>query len=471
MQAIMTKSTKIVATLGPATETPEMIEALIRAGMNVARFNTKHADPEWHDERVQRVRKVADEMKAGVGILLDLQGPEVRIDLPDQKEFAVKKGEKVIFTTKDQKISGNHVYVPADVIASLHENDMILLEDGACEFQVLAKDNITITATATIDCVIKPRKTMNTPGVVLEMPSLTERDIAYLDKVSPKNVDFVGLSFVRNKVDIAILRSELEKRGFNAQIIAKIENQQAIDNLDEIIEAADGAMVARGDLGVEVPFRELTHWQRTIIEKCRRVGKPVITATEMLKSMIEKPRPTRAEVSDVAHAIYDGTDAVMLSEETTIGKYPVKAVETQATIAEYNEPFSQPTLQGFTNNTTDEAVTQAAIALINESKIKTTKIVCLTETGETARLIARFRPHLPIIALARTRESFHALSVVFGVQPILMTTHDDEITTDEQLLQVCRERNIVLEGETILLVRGNFTRKAGQTNTLSLLTV
>jgi pyruvate kinase len=345
------------------------------------------------------------------------------------------------------------------------------LEDGACDFTVVTKEDDSLTAEANVASQVNDRKTMNTPGTILEMPSLTQRDFAYLDHIDPQLIDFVGLSFVRNKRDIEILQAELDKRNCQAEIIAKIENQSAIDNIDSIIEAADAVMVARGDLGVEVPYQELIHWQKIIIAKCRTAARPVITATEMLQSMIENPRPTRAEVSDVAHAVYDGTDAVMLSGETTTGKYPVKSVATQATIAKFNEPFAKPMFEHLPEFDSGSAISMSAISIHENSSVDISKIICLTETGKTARLISRFHPSIPVIALTSSDETVRKLVLSYGV-----TSHKVEIPSGthlnlENITEICRQHQLVESGETILLVYGNDWQTPGFTNSLSLVTV
>jgi pyruvate kinase len=470
VRSSMSKLTKIVATLGPATESLDSIIQLIQAGMNVARFNTKHNDPAWHSMVMQRVHEAADAEKQPVAILLDLQGPEIRIDLPNQQPFSVAVGDIVTFTSNPATIAEKLVIIPHEAVISLKPGNHVLLADGECEFEVLEIQADQFLAKATQAATVKPRKTMNTPGVVMSMPSLTDRDRTFLQEVDLTLVNFVGLSFVRDAKDIAILRDELAKRNSKAHIIAKIENQKALDNLDEIIAAADGIMVARGDLGVEVPFEELTHWQKTIIYKSRVAAKPVITATEMLKSMMKNPRPTRAEVSDVANAIYDGTDAVMLSDETTIGEYPVKAVHTQAKIAAFNEPLThvEPLTISMVDNVT--AITEATFLMLETDHLTIDKIICLTETGRTARLISRFRPHIPTFALTSSLSTYRQLNLLYSVTPIIV---HDEITfgDEESLITFCKDSKIVNTGEKIVLIRGKFWRKPGFTNTLSIIDV
>lgn len=469
----MSKLTKIVATIGPATESPEVITELIHAGMNVARFNSKHADPTWHNERIQRVKQVAAELGQPTAVLLDLQGPEIRINLPGEESFDVPQNETVTFTADAASPTGQRfIIIPQSMIEALSIGNTILLADGTCDFEVVEKGDTWLKAKARFACTVKHRKTMNTPGVTpQDLPSLTDRDYQYLDGVKPELYEYVGLSFVRNKSDIDILRQELKKCNSTAQVVAKIENQQALENLEEIIAAADAVMVARGDLGVEVAFQELIYWQRKIITLCREAAKPVITATEMLKSMVENPRPTRAEVSDVAHAIYDGTDAVMLSDETTIGKYPVKAVATQAVIAEFNENHGVPDIELQGEQRSDIAITQAAFNLLQNGNVAIDKVLCLTESGKSAQLVARFRPNVPVYSLTNVEATYRRLSLVFGVQPILLGASMDSIASEDNLIDVCKELKIVSTGEKILMIRGKFWRQSGFTNTISVVEV
>lgn len=337
------RRTKIVNTIGPTSESEELIQAMLEAGTDIARFNTKHNEPAWHLERIQRVRKIAGNMGKQIPILLDLQGPEVRITVLNGSEFPVKENEEVIFTSLSQHDSPKAIFVPTEVINGLNTGDMVSIADGTCVFKVTNRLETEVHAAAQEDFIVKTRKTLNTPGVVLDMPSLLDKDIAFLDAMKDDNPEIVGLSFVRDMRDIAQLRQALAARNMTSAICAKIENQKAIENMDEIIQGSDLIMVARGDLGVEIPFYEVPHWQKVLIKKCQAVGKPVITATQMLLSMTQNPIPTRAEVSDVANAVYDGSTAIMTSEETAQGKYPLKTVQTQVQIIKYHEQFAYPT--------------------------------------------------------------------------------------------------------------------------------
>ncbi len=469
----MAKKTKIVVTIGPATESEAVMTDLIKAGLNVARFNTKHSDPPWHNERIQRVKSVAQNMGETIAILLDLQGPEIRIDLPNGEPFSVEKDEHIFLTNHDSTKAqqAKTILAPKEVAEGLQVGSHILLEDGACEFEVISKQDDVVELSAVLACTVKHRKTLNTPGLVLDMPSLTDRDYQYLDGVDLKLVDFVGLSFVRNPADIADLRRELDQRGSSAHIVAKIENQTALDNLDELIEAADAVMVARGDLGVEVAYQELIHWQRTIITKCRQAAKPVITATEMLKSMVEKSRPTRAEVSDVAHSIYDGTDAVMLSDETTIGKYPVKAVEVQAKIAEFNEPYVRDVDLDYDLSSPTSAITHSALEIVRQSGLNISKIVCLSDTGRTARILASYHPSVPIHVLTQNHQTLSKLQLLYNVTTHLMDMPEASKTMPDAWLERCKAESILSAGETIVFIYGATWKQPGLINSLSIVTI
>jgi len=465
------KSTKIVATIGPATESVETLTQLVKAGMNVARFNTKHSDPEWHNERMKRVKKVSQDLNAPIGILVDLQGPEVRIDLPAEKSFPVKRGEIITFSSNLEKKAKKIVYIPEGVISCMSKGNLILLDDGSCEFIITKISKDTMLVKAVSDCEVKHRKTMNTPGAILGMPSITKRDLNYLDKLDSKLIDYIGLSFVRDAIDIQNLKKEMAKRNIKAAIISKIENQAALDNLDEIINESDAVMIARGDLGVEVDYQQLVYWQKKIIFKCRKAAKPVITATQMLKSMVDNPRPTRAEVSDIANAVYDGTDAVMLSEETTIGNYPVESVKTQAEIVSYNEQKCAHEIEWPENNNNCLDITSTVASLLFHTSQKIDRIICLTESGHTAKLISRFRPKQLIYTITSTPKTYRQLSLVYGCKPYLVEIPKGKITIDNKFIKSLEKKEIVKKGELVLFIHGPIWKKSGETNTLSLVNI
>ncbi len=468
----MSKLTKIIATIGPASEDEAILTEMISSGMNVARFNTKHSDPSWHNTVITRVYELAERMGKHVGVLLDLQGPEVRINTKDGASFDLAVGEEMLLTDLEQRLEQETALVPSEVIVGLSVGDSILFEDGAAELRITDKRDHELTAAAVVDCTIKHRKTMNTPGVVLNMPSLTTRDREFLEGVDLRHVDFVGLSFVRNRHDVEILRHALDEKGCTAKIVAKIENQTALDNLNELIESSDLVMVARGDLGVEVPYEQLIFWQKKIIDLCRQHGKPVITATEMLKSMVTNPRPTRAEVSDVAHAIYDGTDAIMLSDETTTGKFPLKAVQTQATIAAYNEPFAVVT-SNHTNSkhSWSSSLSASMMTLLTDSPEPISHIICLTETGSTAQMLASYHPRVPIIALTSRDFIARQLSVVYGVESAVVSLELGSTLSSDKILSVLKQLQIGQTGERVLMLYGPVWQEPHQTNTITIETL
>ena len=468
------KFTKIVATIGPATEEEDVIKGLIEAGMNVARFNTKHSEPVWHQERIRRVRKVAGEMGVSVGILLDLQGPEIRINLPDEKPFKIKVGETVFFTDNAQLDKNNLILIPRKVINEVPVDATILLDDGFCEFIVTEKGEDYLVAQALTDSEVKHRKTMNIPGITIDMPSLIEADYKQLDGIKNDQINFVALSFVRNRADIDFLREELKKRNLTADVVSKIETQAALDNLNEIIEASDAVMIARGDLAVEVDYEELVYWQKTIIDMCRVQEKPVITATQMLKSMTDSPRPTRAEVSDVAHAIYDCTSAVMLSEETTIGKYPVKAVATQAKIADFNEPHVEDDLfycQNIQIENDQKAICSSVFNLVNNDPEAYKAIVCLSNTGKTARILASYRPEIPIHAITCHPSTADKLSLAYAITPHLVEKSVIDDDNVEAVIKMLKDKKLLSEGDKIILTMSSIPPQHLVTNEMRILTI
>ncbi len=468
------KFTKIVATLGPATESEEMIEKLVRAGLNVARFNVTHGTPEWHLTVIKRVRNVAKKLNTAVGVLYDLVGPETRIELPEEKSFDMKRGDKAVMTHDRSRKDKNLIYVPKNIVKALVKGNLVSLADGTCEFEIIKKyKNEYLVAKALNNFSVHHRKTMNTPGIVVNLPPLVKRDYEFLDAIKDGDVDFVSPSFIKNAQDVKIVRRELEKRRIKAPIISKVENQAALDNIEEIIEESDGIMVARGDLAVEVPFEQLAYWQKLIIQKCRDVGKPVITATQMLKSMIDTPVPTRAEVSDIANSIYDKTSAVMLSGETTIGKYPDKCVATQAKIAAFNEPLVSITATETcpNNNLISTGIINAVYGLITHPIENLDAIICLTETGDTATKLAKIRPKVPIHAITSNFRTYNKMTLSYGVIPHIVDWPKKEIINAISIVHELKKYEWIKTGQRVAVVHGETWKTPGETNTLSLIKV
>jgi len=464
------KLTKIVATIGPASETAEIMGKLMDAGVNIFRFNTKHSTPEWHSEHIQLAQKVADEKGYTIGILLDLQGPEIRLETRDKADLVVKQGE--ILNIGLSFVDGIDVIIPhAQVFRLLKKGQDLLIDDGFVETEVLTVTDTTITVKVKNDSVIKHRKGVNLPGVDIDFPSLIDNDIRQIETNARNKVDYVGLSFVRSAKDIKLLRHEMDKRGIKAKIIAKIESQPALDNIDEIIKESDAVMVARGDLGVEVPIEQLAYWQRTLIAKCRHANKPVITATQMLESMINNPRPTRAEVTDVAHAIFDGTDAIMLSAESAGGKYPVRTVETMTRIAKWNEKLREPETISFAGDDATTTIAQAAVSIVKSGvKPQIDAVIVFTETGFTARAVSRYRLTTPIIAVTENKQTAEGLTISFGVTPVVAEFPSGVFTTADKVISDLTKRDIIHSGDTLLLVHGHHWQKPGNTNAVAIVT-
>ncbi|HTK03538.1 MAG TPA: pyruvate kinase, partial [Alphaproteobacteria bacterium] len=382
MQIIEKGKTKIIATIGPATESEEMLRSLITKGMDIARLNTKHSDPTWHLGMVKKIRKISEDMGVRIGVLLDLQGPEIRAENYQAQPIQVFKDQTYFLTSKTPE-KNDEIHIPyKEVIESLKIGQEVSIHDGAVSFKVVDIKNGVASLKAENDYMLGHRKTINIPGLTADIPSLTKRDKEYLDIIKTEHVDFVGLSFVRSKKDLMILRGYLDEAKSKAHIIAKIETKLALDNIDEILDNTDVVMVARGDLGIENPIEEIAYWQKMLIRLCRDRDIPVIVATQMLKSMIEAPTPSRAEATDIANAVFDGTDAIMLSEETAMGNYPEKAVAAMAKISHFNEMHPElsdnfvPTPTGAA-----EAFASTAAHLIDQGeKFDLDKVVVFTES-------------------------------------------------------------------------------------------
>jgi pyruvate kinase len=463
------KLTKIVATIGPASDSERVMEQLIDAGVNVFRFNTKHNTPEWHAEHIKLAQSVSDRKQVNVGILLDLQGPEIRLETSDQESIEVHKGQ--LLTIGSSFVGELRVVIPhVAVFKLLKPGDDLLVDDGFVETVVREVRDTELVVEIQNDSVIKHRKGVNLPGKDIDFPSLIENDIAQLDKNANAKVDFIGLSFVRSAHDIELLRSEMVKRRIKAKIVAKIESQPALDRLDEIIHSADAIMIARGDLGVEVPFEQLAYWQRLMIDKCRLAHKPVITATQMLESMIVNPRPTRAEVTDVAHAIFEGTDAIMLSGESAGGKYPVRAVETMTKIAKFNEGRRKPHQIIFESTDPTNIIADAVASVVN-SKInpKIDAVLVFTETGYTARAIAKHRLNIPVIAATDERKTAEILTLSYGVYPVVTELPEGPFDSAKDVLKQLITSDVIHSGNTVVVVHGQHWQKPGNTNSLSII--
>lgn len=459
------RRTKIVATLGPASSSPEVIRQLMLAGMDVARLNFSHGAHAEHAERIATLRKISEELGTPVTLLLDLQGPKIRVgQLPGGSVALARDGEVVL--RPEGLCTGNPDEIPLDyphLADEARPGLQVLLADGALELETLAVEGAGVRCRVVQGGELKSRKGVNFPGLMLRLPALTEKDQRDVEFGLTQGVDWVSLSFVRSADDVRTLVDFLRERGANQPVIAKIEKPQALEHLDEIIAVSQGVMVARGDLGVEVSPERVPLLQKRIIEHCNRAGRPVITATQMLESMINEARPTRAEASDVANAIMDGTDAVMLSGETAVGRFPVLAVEMMARIAREVESHIEFKSYPAHGNTEAHALAEAVTGL--EKVISPRCIVCLTSSGYTAALVAAERPRSPVIGMTARPKVFHALNLVWGIKPVLVQR---ECETFEELValagETLRERGLAGTGDRILILGGVPARQSRGTN-------
>jgi len=468
----MDKKTKIVATIGPASESVEILRRLIDGGVNLFRFNLKHNNFQWHKKTITKAKEVAKVLNKKIGIVVDFQGPEIRVETKNEEDLQIKKGEKFLISKNFIEGEKTITVIPSLVIKQIKINDILFLDSGDLELKVIDKKGDTLKVETKRDYIIKNRKSINIPSHNIDLPLLAKRDMEALVKIDELQVDYIALSFVRSKEDIEILKKILQKINPNIKIIAKIENANAIKNLEEIIFTADGIMVARGDLGIEIPIRELAFWQKNIIDLCRKKNKPVIVATQMLKSMVNNFRPTRAEATDVSNAIYDGVDALMLSEETAIGNYPVRVVEEMNNIAifcENNGVIREIKIE--TNNST-EILVEAAVKIIKDSKslpIKT--VIIFTQSGNTARIFSRYRLNIPIVAITDRKETVNELSLSYGVNPYFKKFEENNFKISKELVTELTGFDFIKNGDNLLLIHGNNWMESGSTSDISLITV
>lgn len=464
-------NTKIVATLGPATSTADAIRQLMEAGVDVFRLNASHGSVQQRVELIGMIRAMSAETGLNVGILLDLQGPKIRLGRFEGGHAVLETGAEFVLTTEEilgDACAASTTY--KDFARDVKPGDRVLLADGALELEVLDADGVKARTRVVTGGPISDKKGINLPGVQLSTPSLTRADMENLQSGLETGIDMVALSFVRRSSDVLRLRLFLEEKGANLPIIAKIEKPEAVENMKDILSESDGVMVARGDLGVECPMEKVPFIQKSIIEQARRAGKFVITATQMLESMIENPFPTRAEVSDVANAIYDGTDAVMLSAETSVGKYPVEAVRMMDRTAHQAEQSIRK--YGFRELPSRDYVTHAEI--VADSAYQAAKlagaqaIVVFSSSGASGRLVARFRPPVPIFVFTPSLAASRSLSIVYGVTS-LVAPH--MTSTDEMMAQMDRvllERGFVKPRDSVVFVAGQPIGRPGTTNMMKL---
>ena len=467
------KKTKIVCTIGPATESEEKLRELMDAGMNVCRLNFSHGDFAEHQKRVDNIRKITASDGRVVAIMQDLCGPKIRIGTFKDNAIMLNRGDRFTLTTDDfegtqEKVHINYPALPKEV----KPGNLIMLQDGTKKLEVIEVKGNDIITKVISGGRLSGRKGVNVPGANLSVKSLTDKDRADLEFGIKNNVDFVALSFVRRSSDISELREILNKAGSKAQIVAKIETPEALEDIDKIIELTDAVMIARGDLAIEIPAEEVPLVQKLIIHKCNSAGKPVITATQMLESMIKNPVPTRAEISDIANAIIDGTDAIMLSEETTLGEFPVAAVEimTRVALRVEKEVFTRDTIAEYeVSHGITDVMSQSAVRASHN--VGASLIVALTRQGRTPKMISRYRPAEIVLAMTDNKECLNKLILSYGCYPVLVQT----FTSTDEIMKIVRkttlDNGLAKSGDKVVIVAGMPFGETRETNFILVETV
>ncbi|MEX2404924.1 MAG: pyruvate kinase [Balneolales bacterium] len=471
------RKTKIVCTLGPSSNTPEVIEALIQSGMNVARLNFSHGSHDDHRQVINHIRQVSARLNKSVAILMDLQGPKIRVgQMKDGGQF-ITTDSMVVLTPKE--VVGSSELIPIDY-TNLTEDaavgNTILMDDGLLEFKIESMVDGKVTARTIVGGLLKSRKGVNLPNVRTSISAITEKDKEDLEFGLGEDVDLVAMSFVRYADDVQELISKVRARGSNAGIIAKIEKPEALLEIDDIIEEADGIMVARGDLGIEIASERVPLIQKSIIDKCKLAGKPVITATQMLESMIMNPRPTRAESSDVANAVLDGTDAVMLSGESASGKYPVEAVQTMDKICRNIELETEEIYHSLAFKRPEwkekqviETLSYSCVTMAENVNAKV--IATITHSGTTARRIAKFRPREPIIAFTESEDVRRQLNLIWGVSSVKLDQLFDTDKSVKLMENYLKEFGLVEADDRVVIATGMPIATRGHTNMVKLSTI
>lgn len=465
------KKTKIVCTIGPSTDDDDILREMMQSGMDVARFNFSHSDHSVHEKRFRQVCRLRDELGLNIATLLDTKGPEVRLGTFANGKETINDGDTFTLTTRDvvgdsTVCSVTFPNLPKDVTLGT----AILINDGAIELRAESVNATDIVCRVIRGGVVSDRKGINVPDVNLSMPYISDADMKDLEFGAKMGFDYIAASFVRTGADVIYLRKFTQSLGwFNPRIIAKIENAQGVDNIDEILEAADGIMVARGDMGVEIPFEKIPAIQKRLIRKAYNAGKNVITATQMLESMISNARPTRAEITDVANAIYDGSSAIMLSGETAAGKYPVQAVRTMSRIAETTEGAIDYVGRfkkhiDDTDPTITDAIAHACVTTAHD--LKAAAILTVTKGGGTARTLSKFRPNCPIIALTTDETTCHQLNLSWGIEAGLMDEKDNTDDLIRHALDVSLKKGWLNKGDLVVVTAGVPLGISGTTNLL-----
>lgn len=470
MLKMLKKKTKIICTIGPSSENESVLKELIENGLNVCRLNFSHGTHPEQQNKIDIIKKVREELQEPIAILLDTKGPEIRTGLFDEPEVLLEEGQ--YFTLTTEEIVGNREKCSISytgLVNDVQKGNIILIDDGLISLEVVSVTEKEILCLVKNSGIVKNNKGINVPNVKINLPAITEKDKSDIIFGVENGIDFIAASFVRKASDVLAIREILEEcNAEHIQIISKIENQEGVDNIDDILQVTDGIMIARGDLGVEIPTEEIPIVQKMIIKKCNLLSKPVITATQMLDSMIRNPRPTRAEVTDVANAIYDGTDAIMLSGETASGKYPVEALKTMSRIAsrtemtlDYNKMMAERAKNRSVNVT--NAISHATCTTADD--IGAACIVTPTESGYTARMVSSYRPMQPIIAVIHDERVLRQMGIVWGIIPLDVKNRSD--STDDlfnRSIEVSVEQGLIKPGEVAIITAGVPLRKAGSTN-------
>lgn len=464
----MLKKTKIVCTVGPSTDKPGVLEAMMAAGMNVARFNFSHGQHADHARRLAQVREAARNVKRPIALMLDTKGPEMRLGLFADGKVYLEKGQKFVLTSREvlgtkEIASVNHKLLPQEVAPG----QVILIADGLISLHIDAVDGDDIITTVKNSGEVGDRKRVAAPGTAINLPPLSEQDVADIMFGIQNQMDSIAASFVQRAADVLAIRKILEDAGYEMDIIPKIENAEGVHNIDEILKVSDGIMVARGDLGVEIPAEEVPLVQKILIQKCNKAGKPVITATQMLESMIANPRPTRAEASDIANAILDGSDAIMLSGESASGQYPVEAVQTMARIAvrtenslRHSDILAGKGIQ--LQRTTTDAISHATAQIAHE--LGAAAIVTSTQSGYTARMVSKYRPQSTIVAVTPNEKTVRRMLLLWGVYPVLGPSFNNTDEMVHSAIATSLQAGVVKDGDLVVVTAGVPAGISGTTN-------
>ncbi len=483
----MSKKTKILVTVGPSSESEEVLTKILHSGANILRLNLKHNTHEWHKELIERIRRISKEEGIDCAILADLQGPELRISVfnSGMNKMILEEGQTVYLTQSLENTRGEIGLVvefpKLDKVKGLEVGHRILIDDGRIVLRITEIPGNIIETIVEDGGELGIKKSVSIPDAKLDVPTLMEKDIDDLEFAVKNKVDFIALSFVRNRGDITTLNKAIKKYGGAQKTVAKIENIEGVDNIEEILDEVDSIMIARGDLGVEIPLEKVPSVQENLIHLCRQRSKPVIVATQMLLSMVENPLPTRAEVSDIAHAVFEGTDALMLSEETTAGKYPVKVVQTMSKIAAYNERHSYEKKHHATLVTAEYKPGSYEEMLISSSiqfsqahpqdeaeKIK--GYIVFTESGKSARMLSRYRTEFPIFTFTSHEHVQRQLCMSYGVMPFYLNLEENPVDNIKNALEVLKKRELVEKGDKLVVIFGSNVGEPGANNTLSIIT-